>query len=215
MRFIPVYYVVLAAVVSPVIADEDPTEPGPAFDSSFTAYKIELNNRLSWIVEAVEAHTESLVSALAAEDGNELIESEAGTLVWNASLGHVELWANDEEVSISRGVDNYGRLVFNGEDVNGYVDCDANDNVWMQISHDNVSQLWNGVFERDSITSAVIGIAIPQAKKQCTCKGSNDPCPRDNPQEDAGMPCWRGDACTNQHGNSFCKWLLVPVACSC
>ncbi|MBI5763932.1 MAG: hypothetical protein HZA51_10450 [Planctomycetes bacterium] len=199
--------VILVSLV-PVVAEEY-GEPGEAFDQAFAAYKSELNARLAWSEQAIEAHSEAVADAFAVENGNALVACAAGVIVWNSSLGHVELWLDDEEQVISRGVDSLGRLSFSNSNVAGSLDTVADDHVWLELEYEGTAHLWIGTIERNQATNIIVSVPVDQNTTACVCVGSLNVCPNGR------IACRTEATCqyTKPDGthDSVCKFKLVPA----
>jgi hypothetical protein len=103
-------------------ADDLPTEPDEAYLKLLADYDAEIAVRPTWDVTILEEHTDAIRSILEGENGNALLETSAGTFVWNASIGNVDLWRDNEQQSLSLCVDSVGRVAFSGSNLSGYID---------------------------------------------------------------------------------------------
>lgn len=190
-------------------ADGLPTEPDAAYQALVAAYDAEVSSRPAWDMERAEAHTAEIRAVLAGADGNAIITTSAGVLVWSASLGSVELWADDEQQSLSHFVDGASRVAFEGTNFSGFVDTLDGEHLFLLLQIDGAASLW--VCDIDGTTNNIsIALPIEVNPTKCLCKGSNNVCPNGRIACPVGAGCTYTDVTGAPHA-STCKWLIAPL----
>lgn len=162
--------------------------------------------------EALAVQPLAVAQALDSVSGQTLLEMSWGTLSWNSAIENVEIRQNDEPVSLSYYVDEYGRPAFVGEKVQGVIDVFGSQ-AYLKVTANGDTAFWLDEFTTtvDENGQGAVSLSF-LAKKKCVCKGSNgtglnNACSSD---ED----CRNRNTCTyrNESGDhpSQCGFFMFP-----
>lgn len=167
-------------------------------------YQTILKNRV--VQEETATQLNRITNVMSQISGQVLVQGKWGAVIWDQ--GCIEIWRDGAPLSLSYGVDGYGRLAFWNENISGVIDVVDDNSVYISIG----STVWFGEIVTlviDEQETTVLLMVAPSTK--CICKGTEERHGCQDADCSDRQPCSYEKNGATVH--SECKWATVTGGC--